>query len=62
MAPDHERKELSKLSQLPNCVGIVDGGHINLEQAHFDDPESYFSRKMRYSMHLQGICDAGNFN
>ncbi|OXA46779.1 protein ANTAGONIST OF LIKE HETEROCHROMATIN PROTEIN 1 [Folsomia candida] len=58
--PDEtEREKLAELCpQLPGCIGIVDGSHINLEEAPINDPQSYFSRKMRYSIHLQGICDA----
>lgn len=43
--------------KLPHCIGYVDGTHIVLDEAPVDDPESYFSRKQRYSIQLQAICD-----
>lgn len=43
--------------KLPNCMGYIDGSAIVLDEAPIDDPESYFTRKQRYAIQLQAICD-----
>jgi hypothetical protein len=60
--PDqNERLEISRRFAveygLPGAVGIVDGTHICFEQKPHIDGEVYFSRKSRYSINLQLICD-----
>lgn len=45
------------ISELPHCVGYVDGTEVKLAEKPIDDPESYFSRKHIYSLKVQGICD-----
>ncbi|OXA45193.1 putative nuclease HARBI1 [Folsomia candida] len=58
--PDEtERLEIARnmVDQLPNCIGYIYGSHINLEEAPLDDPESYFTRKQRYAIQLQAVCD-----
>lgn len=58
--PDEtERLEIARnmVDHLPNCIGYIDGSHINLEEAPLDDPESYFTRKQRYAIQLQAVCD-----
>ena len=54
-----ERKSIVSLmeNRLPGCVGYMDGCHIELFEAPIDDHESYFSRKQRYGIQLQAICD-----
>ena len=43
---------------LPNCIGFVDGSHVNLEQAPaLAHASEYYSRKQRYGLHLQVVCD-----
>lgn len=42
---------------IPGAVGIVDGTHIYFSQKPHIDGEVYFSRKCRYSMNVQLICD-----
>jgi len=43
--------------KLPGCVGYIDGTHIPLDEAPVEDPESYFTRKQRYAIQLQAVCD-----
>ncbi|ODM99709.1 putative nuclease HARBI1 [Orchesella cincta] len=43
--------------KLPGCIGYIDGSHIPLDEAPIDDPESYFTRKQRYAIQIQAICD-----
>jgi len=42
---------------MPNCVGIVDGTPINFEWRPNIDGEVYWSRKSRYCINLQLVCD-----
>lgn len=44
-------------NKLPKCIGYVDGSHINLNEAPVYDPESYYTRKQRYALQIQAICD-----
>ena len=39
------------------CVGIVDGTFVNLCQKPSVDPETYWSRKQKYSMNVQIVCN-----
>ena len=43
--------------QLKGCIGIVDGTFVNLYGKPQVDPETYWSRKQRYSMNVQIICN-----
>jgi len=42
---------------LPGAVGIVDGTPVNFEQRPAIDGAAYFSRKSRYCINLQLVCD-----
>jgi hypothetical protein len=44
-------------NRLPGCIGYLDGCHIQLYAAPVDHHESYFSRKQKYGIQLQAICD-----
>ena len=60
--PDQRRRRLSSLyfdenHGLKNCIGIVDGTLMNLCEKPQLDPEMYWSRKQRYSMNIQIICN-----
>ena len=48
-------QEFSKRTKLPNIAGAINGCHI-LIKAPSINKESYFNRKHRYSILLQGIC------
>ncbi|GAB0098313.1 protein ANTAGONIST OF LIKE HETEROCHROMATIN PROTEIN 1 [Sergentomyia squamirostris] len=54
-----ERKQMTQntLHELPGCVGYMDGTEFPLAEAPIQDPESYYSRKKRYSMKATIICD-----
>lgn len=43
--------------KLKGCVGVVDGTLVNFCQKPFIDSETYWSRKQRYSMNLQIVCN-----
>ena len=60
--PDRRRRKITseyfeENHQLKGCVGIVDGTFINLCEKPQVDPETYWSRKQRYSMNVQIICN-----
>lgn len=60
--PDYaERARISKrfgnLFGIPGTVGVLDGTLINLSQRPAIDGEVYFTRKGRYSLNVQLICD-----
>jgi hypothetical protein len=54
-----ERLEMEEMmiDKLPKCMGFIDGSHIPLDEAPSTDPESYFTRKQRYAIQIQAICD-----
>ncbi|XP_054083341.1 putative nuclease HARBI1 [Zeugodacus cucurbitae] len=54
-----ERRALvvQTLSELPHCVGYVDGTEIKLAEKPTVDCEAYFSRKHIYSLKAQCVCD-----
>ena len=58
---EEERREPSSrikiLYVFPNCVGIVDGTLIFLDEAPLNDAVLCFSRKTRYALSLLLVCD-----
>ena len=42
---------------MDNIIGAIDGSHIVLANAPLKQPETYWNRKKRYSIQLQGIID-----
>jgi hypothetical protein len=42
---------------IPNVVGIIDGTHIHFSQRPAIDGEVYWTRKSRYSINAQIVCD-----
>ena len=55
-----ERELSSRIKVLygfPNCVGIIDGTLIFLDEAPLSDAVPYFSRKTRYALSLLVVCD-----
>ena len=43
--------------ELPHCFGYVDGSEIPLAEKPTQDPEAFFSRKQRYALKMQVVCD-----
>jgi hypothetical protein len=43
--------------QMPGAIGIVDGTHFILSQRPAIDGEVYFTRKKRYAVNAQLVCD-----
>ncbi len=58
---EHERVTISnrikEKSGFPDCVGVVDGTHINFAQRPHVDPECYWTRKQKYSLNATIVCD-----
>ena len=56
-----QRREISQRFAnkhgLPGAVGIVDGTPVTFANRPGIDGEVWFSRKQRYSMNLQLVCD-----
>ncbi|CAB4028344.1 Hypothetical predicted protein [Paramuricea clavata] len=46
-----------KIFQFPNCVGAIDGSHINIKKPVVH-PTDYYNRKGNYSILIQGVCDS----
>ncbi|CAI2184044.1 4249_t:CDS:2 [Funneliformis geosporum] len=60
--PTNETKQrvhegFKNIGGMENVIGAIDGSHIVLANAPLKQPESYWSRKKRYSIQLQGIVD-----
>ena len=45
-----------KTFRFPNCVGAIDGSHINIKRAVVH-PTDYYNHKGNYSVQIQGVCD-----
>lgn len=45
------------LKGFPGCVGLIDGTLVPLSQRPKEDGECYYSRKCRYHVNVQIICD-----
>lgn len=45
-----------KTFRFPNCVGAIDGSHINIKRPSVY-PTDYYNRKGNYSILIQGVCD-----
>ena len=45
-----------EMKPLPNCVGAIDGSHIEIVRPN-ECATDYYNRKGYYSILLQGICD-----
>src|SRR5882757_8847988 len=43
--------------RFPKCMGYIDGTHITLSEAPLDDHESYYTRKQKYAIQMQAVCD-----
>ena len=60
--PKTEREVLHLVSQLeahhtmPQCLGAVDGTHIEIKQPSLN-PLDYLNRKQRYTLNAQACCD-----
>ncbi|KAI8117935.1 Protein ANTAGONIST OF LIKE HETEROCHROMATIN PROTEIN 1 [Lucilia cuprina] len=54
-----ERSQLvsATKSELPGCVGYIDGCEIKLAEAPTNNHELYFSRKRQYCLKIQAVCD-----
>eukprot|EP01038_Epipyxis_sp_PR26KG_P018327 gene18327-25804_t len=46
---------------MPGCVGVIDGTPVNFMQRPGVDGEIWFTRKKRYAMNVQLICDDRGF-
>ena len=51
-------KTFENLSPLPNVLGAIDRNHIEIS-APENSTVDFFSRKQRYSISCQGVCDGG---
>ncbi|PKY25047.1 hypothetical protein RhiirB3_439834, partial [Rhizophagus irregularis] len=45
------------IGEMEDVIGAIDGSHIVLANAPLRQPETYWNRKKRYSIQLQGIVD-----
>lgn len=56
----NERKTISNQMAhelLPKCLGFVDGSDAVFYQAPSEDKDTYWSRKKKYCMQFQVVCD-----
>ncbi|GET65070.1 putative nuclease HARBI1 [Rhizophagus irregularis DAOM 181602=DAOM 197198] len=52
------RREFEEKCKFPNVIGVLDGSHINLfETSSKPNKNVYFTRKYRYTIHLQTVVD-----
>lgn len=54
-----ERQQLvaETAHELPHCFGYVDGSEVALAEKPTQDPEAFYSRKQRYALKMQVVCD-----
>ncbi|EXX63154.1 hypothetical protein RirG_154910 [Rhizophagus irregularis DAOM 197198w] len=45
------------IGEMEDVIGAIDGSHIVLANAPLKQPETYWNRKKKYSIQLQGIVD-----
>ena len=60
--PIGENKQIThegfkNIGGMENVIGAIDGSHIVLANAPLKQSETYWNRKKRYSIQLQGIVD-----
>lgn len=61
--PNAQQKEITRIhflntKKFPGVIGAVDGTHIEIDRPnHKDDPDSYYTRKKRFAIHVQGVVD-----
>jgi hypothetical protein len=60
--PNREnRREIANRFQekygIPGCVGLIDGTHVEFSCRPAVDDEVFFTRKHRYAMNVQLVCD-----
>ena len=56
-AKQNTNEGFKNIGGMENVIGAIDGCHIVLANAPLKQPETYWSRKKRYSIQLQGIVD-----
>lgn len=50
--------EFQDKTGIPNCIGAIDGSHINIKKPEErNNSRQYSNRKQRYSILLQAVCD-----
>ncbi|XP_050337645.1 uncharacterized protein LOC126763918 [Bactrocera neohumeralis] len=56
---ERERQQIvsSTSTEMPGCVGYVDGSEVKLSEAPVNEHTMYYSRKRQYAVKLQAICD-----
>ena len=51
------RREIEQDTQLPGCVGFLDGTDIGLMHAPSPHGKTYMNRKKVYALNMQAVCD-----
>ncbi|KAG0633156.1 hypothetical protein HOY80DRAFT_896968, partial [Tuber brumale] len=54
--PPRSSDKIEQESGFPGCAGYLDGSDIVLQYGPSFHGESYFNRKKRYGLNIQGIC------
>ncbi|RIA92928.1 hypothetical protein C1645_820002 [Glomus cerebriforme] len=54
-AKHNTHEGFKNIGGMENIIGAIDGSHIGLANAPLRQPETYWNRKKRYSIQLQGI-------
>ena len=56
-AVNEKLAKLFRTFAVPQCIGAIDGTHIDIKQQPSSNSTDYINRKSRFSLNVQACCD-----